>query len=263
MVVDQTTDTYDIYMNTGLADATDANKLNGIPLAFRNGTSDSLNRFLALAGPAPVDNGVRIDDLVYLSGLDLTNPLAGFDPGISAASMTMTVTGNLTLNVGSTLAIDIHSPGILDLLDVSGHFSAAGALEVSLVAGAPELQLGERFKVLEFGSSSGSFNSFNLPNLEPGLAWNVTNLLATGELEVVVNVDLDGDGDVDGRDFLLIQRLDPSLTTAWQELYGSTLVTSASAFATSIPEPTSWLTTFFFTSAALLRRGRCGANARS
>ena len=81
MVVNQATDKYDLYMNSGTGAATAANKLNSSPLSFRNGTTSDLNYFLALAGSAPVDNGVRIDDLVYLSGIDLTNPAAGFDPG--------------------------------------------------------------------------------------------------------------------------------------------------------------------------------------
>ena len=48
MVINQTTDTYDIYMNTGTGTATAGNKLNATPLAFRNGTTSDLNTFMAL-----------------------------------------------------------------------------------------------------------------------------------------------------------------------------------------------------------------------
>ena len=50
MVVNQATDTYDLYMNTGTAAATAVDKLNATPLAFRNGTAGDLNTILALGG---------------------------------------------------------------------------------------------------------------------------------------------------------------------------------------------------------------------
>ena len=50
MVVNQSTDTYDLYMNTGTAPPPLANKLNATPLAFRNGTAGDLNTILSLAG---------------------------------------------------------------------------------------------------------------------------------------------------------------------------------------------------------------------
>ena len=46
-------------MNTGTNAATAGNKLNATPLAFRNGTAGELNTILGLAGPAPIDNGLR------------------------------------------------------------------------------------------------------------------------------------------------------------------------------------------------------------
>lgn len=47
--------------------------------------------------------------------------------------------------------------------------------------------------------------------------------------------DLDDDGDIDGRDLLLVQRNDPTQTPAWESQFG---VDSASA---TIPEPNAWL----------------------
>jgi hypothetical protein len=53
----------------------------------------------------------------------------------------------------------------------------------------------------------------------------------------VADVDLDNDGDVDGNDFLLIQRTDSSLISAWKVQFGATgLAVSATA---GVPEPTS------------------------
>jgi autotransporter-associated beta strand protein len=257
MVVNQSSDTYDLYMNTGTGDATPAQKLNATPLSFRNGTGDSLTKFLALSGSAPVDNGVLIDDITYLSGVDLTNPLLGLDPGVSAASMTMLVTGNFTQQANATLELDIFSPTTLDLLEVGGHLSVAGELRVSLVSGAPTPAMSDLFKILDFGTASGEFASFDLPLLDTGLAWNVTNLLTTGELEVAADVDLDNDGDVDGRDFLLIQRTAPELTASWQTQYGNHLV-QPSVGTVSIPEPSSLVALLTLTGALAWRWPRSG-----
>ncbi len=60
--------------------------------------------------------------------------------------------------------------------------------------------------------------------------------LTNSPIEGVVNVDVDSDGDVDGADFLAIQRTDPSLISAWETAYtggGSLSVVSA------VPEPTA------------------------
>ncbi len=48
--------------------------------------------------------------------------------------------------------------------------------------------------------------------------------------------DLDGDGDVDGADFLAIQRTDPSLIPVWEANYPSAL-----SGITAVPEPSSCL----------------------
>jgi hypothetical protein len=235
MVVDQTSDTYDIYLNTGTADATAGNKLNAAPLAFRNGTSDGLNQVLALAGAAPIDNAVRYDDLFFLAGVDLTNPLNGFDPGLLVNPETMTIAGDFMQLAGNGLQLDIYSPTILDRLIVEGTLSAGGRLEVALDPTAPAPQLGDVFPLLDFESASGTFQSFDLPSLMPGLAWNVSNLLTTGELSVAVDVDLDDSGLVDGRDLLKILTTNPSMIPAWESLFGAHLITPASAVA--VPEP--------------------------
>lgn len=62
--------------------------------------------------------------------------------------------------------------------------------------------------------------------------------------------DLDGDGDVDGGDFLAIQRTDPSLIPAWEAAYPGT-PTSVSA----VPEPSSAM--LLLASLAVLATRRC------
>ena len=166
VVVDQTTDTYDVYLNTGSGDATGGDQVAS-GLNFRNGTTAPLNTILAFWAPAPIDNQVRVDDLTYLDGVDLTNPLGGLDPAPVGSGETLTVEGDFTLEAGATLELDIVSPTILDLLDISGEFDAAGTLSVTLVDGAPAPLVGDVFDILDFSSSSGAFDALDLP--DPGL----------------------------------------------------------------------------------------------
>jgi uncharacterized protein YjbI with pentapeptide repeats len=68
--------------------------------------------------------------------------------------------------------------------------------------------------------------------------WDLTNLYTTGEVTLlgvtILPGDVDGDGDVDGRDFLALQR-DPTLGSiaAWQANYGD----SVSSLANFVPVP--------------------------
>jgi autotransporter-associated beta strand protein len=153
----------------------------------------------------------------------------------------LTIDGNVVLTGDSVLELDVYDPTIGDLLSVAGEFVAAGTLAVSLEALAPNPALGDSFNVLDFSSASGGFTGYDLPSLSSGLAWNVSSLLTTGELEVVVDVDLDNDGDVDGRDFLLIQRSDPSLTSAWLAQYGDEIAVPMETLFAVVPEPTSFI----------------------
>jgi hypothetical protein len=167
---------------------------------------------------------------------------------------TLTVTGDVSLGAGTTLALDVFSPAIGDKLAVSGNFAAGGLLDVNLAAGAPAPALGNVFDVIDFATASGSFDSFALPTLASGLAWNLSKLTTLGALEVVVDVDLDNSGLVDGEDFLLIQRTDPTLIAAWQPLFGSRLATPSEMAFAAVPEPATALLACMLASAAALGR---------
>ena len=61
--------------------------------------------------------------------------------------------------------------------------------------------------------------------------------LFDGEIELVTGgllADVDTDGDVDGADFLMIQRTNPALIPQWELEYGATTPLSASQ---AVPEP--------------------------
>lgn len=78
MVVDNTTNTMDVYLNDGLAKVSTADKLNGSPVAFMTGTSNALDRFAVAA--SSISGGsysARLDDLKLDAGA--VNPALFFD----------------------------------------------------------------------------------------------------------------------------------------------------------------------------------------
>lgn len=126
----------------------------------------------------------------------------GNSPGVTH------VMGDLTINSGSILLeIAGNTESLYDQLQVDGTLTAGGTLNVTLLGYNPVA--GDSFDLLDFGSLTGSFNVM-LPGLDAGLTWDVSAFGATGALTVIADLvedaDFDGDGDVDGRDFLIWQR---------------------------------------------------------
>lgn len=186
---------------------------------------------------------------VFIDEMSATpNPRTWYD-GISIGEETIvgqsfTIDGNLTLNAGSTLAFDIGTPTSSDKLTISGNLAAGGTLAVALDGTVSSPVLGDTFDILDFATASGAFGAFSLPGLTPGLVWDTSNLLTTGELSVIAGTtapgDFDNDGDVDGADFLAWQRGVPGTYGAadladWESNYGTTPASPANV---SVPEPT-------------------------
>jgi hypothetical protein len=141
-------------------------------------------------------------------GFDLLNNGGIISPGASPG--TTHVLGDLTMNAGSILVeLAGDGAGAFDRVIVDDALAAGGTLSVVLLGGyAPEE--GSTFDLFDFASASGTF-TLDLPNLAAGLAWDASELMTTGELSVVeATADFDGDGDVDGADFL-----------SWQSGYGA------------------------------------------
>lgn len=128
-------------------------------------------------------------------------------------------------------------------VEVLGSVSIAGELIVkSSELQALSLSVGDSFDLINSASGiEGMFSQWSLPSLSAGQDWAIQlqdhtlRLFVTG---AVLEGDFDGDGDVDGRDFLVWQS-NPAVGSllAWQNHYNSWLVPSTSTTLTVIPEP--------------------------
>ena len=137
-------------------------------------------------------NGLAISSQAFLRGngtvLGNTSNSGTLSPGNSAGSLTFV--GNLTLSGSSVLDMKIGgtSVGQFDQITISnGAFVVNGFLNISLIdAFSPSS--GDSFHLVEFTSAtstSGVFTSINLPALGGGLSWDTSQLLVSGDLNVV------------------------------------------------------------------------------
>jgi fibronectin-binding autotransporter adhesin len=110
-------------------------------------------------------------------------------PGNNAATAgPLAVTGNVTMNAGSTTLIEIGgtTAGQFDELNINGSLAAGGTFDVDLISGFTPV-IGNSFDVLDFLSASGAF-TLSLPALPAGRAWNTSQLLNTGTISVVAGI---------------------------------------------------------------------------
>jgi hypothetical protein len=125
------------------------------------------------------DNGNGPNQRTWYDGITVSGGI------MSAVGETLTINGDLALQAGSILALDLGTPAESDLLVITGTLFAGGTLNVTLDGTVPAPALGNVFNLLDFASASGAFATLNLPSLTAGLAWNTSSLLTTGELSVV------------------------------------------------------------------------------
>jgi fibronectin-binding autotransporter adhesin len=147
------------------------------------------------------------------------NPGTSVPLPVSFDPQQFTVVGDLIMNSGSVLAMDL-TDTVADKLVVDGTFTAGGTLQVSEF-GTNNFTLGQTFDLLDFNSASGSFASIMLPTIGGGLGFDTSQLLVTGEISVVMATalagDFNGDGIVDAADY-----------TVWRDNLGAA---NESAFA--------------------------------
>jgi PEP-CTERM motif-containing protein len=102
---------------------------------------------------------------------------------------------------------------------------------------------GNSFDILDGASTSGTFNSIQLPPLSAGLQWDSTQLYTAGVLSVIITGDYNHSGNVDVADYVVWRKgLGATYTrsdyTPWRANFGAAVGsgtgTSASA---AVPEP--------------------------
>ncbi|MBN1670426.1 MAG: hypothetical protein JXR37_05315 [Kiritimatiellae bacterium] len=133
-------------------------------------------------------------------------------PGLSVGQLILSAAyqqnaaGSLDIELGGTTAGSGY-----DQLYVNGSVSAGGTLNVSLTNGFNPAA-GDRFEIIKSTTvCSANFSTTNLPALDPGLSWILTNATGTiQDLRVASAADTDGDG----------------LDDEWENTYFLDLITS-------------------------------------
>lgn len=167
-----------------------------------------------------LDAGVDLNghELTKLGGglLDLS---AGFEMGNGLITSYTTV--DALISFGSNAALD----GDFQLLPAPGE----------------TLELGDLFELVSYSSFSDTFDNLILPSLDSSLAWEIDYGASSLVIEIVsaaIPGDFDGDGDVDGADFIFWQRSGQSAAelAEWQNNYWAN---SEGSIVTIVPEPSS------------------------
>ena len=173
------------------------------------------------------DNGTGLTNNGDLVAIDATIAGAVLNNGNIEIVGTVDFVDGLTLAASGALGIDLNGTTEFDSLSIAGDASLGGLFNVD-VSGFT-LSSGDEFEILDVdGNLSGTFagladralvGSFGGVDLFIDYNGGDGNdvVLFT---DAAADVDLDDDGDVDGADFLLIQRTDPSLIPAWESAYG-------------------------------------------
>jgi len=195
-----------------------------------NITGNSLAEPITLTGYV---KGVGTCDNCNITGTDA--------PGFSPATVnrgSVSYNGTLEIEIGGTSAGDFDQ---LNHILGAGIADLGGTLDLDLINGFIPSD-GDMFEIVTATDVQNMFAVENFPTLA-GLDWNIS-YGATNVVLAVVSAggilgDFDGDGDVDGADFLEWQRTDGTVTglTDWQTNYGR--VVPPLAASSVVPEPSS------------------------
>jgi hypothetical protein len=234
--------------------------INGPGTSWTLGNGGTLE--LRNEGVAPDVQGDLIQNQGVISGdgrfaANVENQLNGrIEPGVGNDAGRLEWEGaDLTLNAGSTIAFDIGGRAIgatYDRIDAQAVNINGGQLEFGLFNDFFPNST-DVFRVLDSISLSGTFD--NVANGErlatvDGLGSFLVNYgvgSTFADLQIVLSdfqlnaltADVDGDNDVDGADFLIIQRTNPALIPDWQRQYGISQSLAGSQ-AQFVPEPSTW-----------------------
>lgn len=201
-----------------------------------NGANTRLDaQFVNIDGGVLSGNGTVFVGTGPINGV-VRNLGGRIEPGDGVGRLS--ITGDFSNLGDGTLAIQLAGTTAItqyDVLAMSRFAFLDGTLEVTLTGGFVP-SVGNMFTFLTT-AANGVFGEFENLVLPGGFQWEIDYLASSVVLKVVglgASGDFDGDGDVDGRDFLVWQR-NPSVGNLvdWQANFGSG---SLSALQ-SVPEP--------------------------
>ena len=151
-----------------------------------------------------------------------------------AGDLTLDAPGSINFLLGGSLA------GQFGSLAITGDVNLGGELDISLTSGFVPTE-GDVLEIIDVeGALTGLFAGLsdgalvgNFGGTDLFIDYNAGDGSDVA-LFAGIDPDLDDDGDVDGADFLALQRENPTLIPAWQGQFGS----APPAFAaTAVPEP--------------------------
>jgi hypothetical protein len=184
---------------------------------------------------------------------------ADISPGFSPAAVTFAT--DVTLGTNAKLNIELGGTTAgtqYDQITVTQLLTLGGTLNITLINGFVP-QFGQTFDILNWTTLSGTFANVVLPSLTSGWTWATTQLYTTGIIGVMSSQpgDFDGDGDVDGADFVAWQTNFPKASGATPgqgdadgdgDVDGADFVVWQTNFpftpgpgASPVPEPATWL----------------------
>lgn len=191
---------------------------------------------------------------VTFDGSDAMQNYDSLTSGFVGVPGSLLVEGDLTIEGGSVLKIDLGDGGASDKVDVLGSVVLNNAEAEFSYEGVSTLQGGDSFDVLDAAAFVGDFSMVSLPALDPGLMWNLNQLTVDGTLSVTISGDYNGDGTVDIADYTVWRdslgvstainagadgngdgMVDAADYLVWTNNFGATLPASSAA----IPEPSS------------------------
>jgi hypothetical protein len=207
--------------------------LGGRTLNIAAGSTVNINNNLDSGTSGTVSNTGTLGGNGRVNG-SLTNSGGTVSPGLDVGIFT--VDGNFTQSSTGTLAVDLASETSFDVLNVLGSATLDGTLDISLLGFEPTES--DTFTILT--TTGGIIDNGLVVTGGTGLSYSVVGNNLVLSFQESLPGDFDGDGDVDGRDFLAWQRgSSPSPFSsidlaAWQSAYNG----GALAAATTVPEPT-------------------------
>ena len=147
------------------------------PTAMRMDVSGRNDQTFTLAsGQTLAGVGAVNGQLVVSAGATIspsgTNVTLGVTAG-SNATGALSASGNITLS-GTTI-VKLKGSGTNDAIQTQGNIQFGGALTLANINASP-LSAGDSFQIFNAAGYSGTFTSTNLPSLDAGLAWDLSQL---------------------------------------------------------------------------------------